>query len=138
MRFVKTSGGSAKKPRSRAQFSLRNRLMIVGGALAVCASILVVRAVDLQLVDNAFYQQKADARFLREVPIATSRGMITDRNGEPLAVSSPVESLWADPRELADNPAAIARLAAATGLPNDYLARYISQRKDKEFMYIPR
>ena len=138
MRFVKTSGGSAKKPRPRAQFSLRNRLLIVGGALALCSAVLVGRAVDLQLIDNAFYQQKADARFLREVPIATSRGMITDRNGEPLAVSSPVESLWANPQELADNPAAIARLAEATGLPNDYLSRYISQRKDKEFTYVPR
>ncbi|MDH5831297.1 penicillin-binding protein 2 [Luteimonas sp. M1R5S18] len=138
MRFVRTAGGSAKKPRPRAQFNLRGRLMLVGGALGLCAVALVVRAVDLQLVDNAFYQRKADARFLREVPIPTSRGMITDRNGEPLAVSSPVESLWANPQELANNPAAVARLAEATGLPADYLARYVSQRKDKEFMYVPR
>ncbi|MGY1410146.1 MULTISPECIES: peptidoglycan D,D-transpeptidase FtsI family protein [unclassified Luteimonas] len=138
MRFVKTSGGSAKKPRARAQFNLHGRLMLVGGAMALCAVALVVRAVDLQLVDNAFYQSKADARFLREVPIPTSRGMITDRNGEPLAVSSPVESLYANPQELANNPAAVARLAEATGLPQDYLTRYVSQRKDKEFMYVPR
>ena len=138
MRFIRTSGGSAKKPRPRAQFNLQGRLMLVGGAMALCAVALVVRAVDLQLVDNAFYQQKADARFLREVPIPTSRGMITDRNGEPLAVSSPVESLYANPQELANNPAAIARLAEATGLPLDYLTRYVSQRKDKEFMYVPR
>src|SRR5690606_11286754 len=138
MRFVRTSGGSAKKPRARAQFNLRGRLMLVGGAMALCAVALVVRAVDLQLVDNAFYQRKADARFLREVPIPTSRGMITDRNGEPLAVSSPVESLYANPQELANNPAAVARLAEATGLPQDYLTRYVSQRKDKEFMYVPR
>ncbi len=138
MRFVRTVGGSAKKPRPRAQFNLRGRLMMVGGAMALCAVALVVRAVDLQLVDNAFYQKKADARFLREVPIPTSRGMITDRNGEPLAVSSPVESLYANPQELANNPAAIARLAEATDLPLDYLTRYVSQRKDKEFMYVPR
>ena len=138
MRFVRTPGGSAKKPRARAQFNLRGRLMLVGGAMALCATALVVRAVDLQLVDNAFYQQKADARFLREVPIPTSRGMITDRNGEPLAVSSPVESLYANPQELANNPLAIERLAEATGLPSDYLTRYVSQRKDKEFMYVPR
>lgn len=138
MRFVRTSGGSAKKPRPRAQFNLRGRLMLVAGAMGLCAVALVVRAVDLQLVDNAFYQQKADARFLREVAIPTSRGMITDRNGEPLAVSSPVESLYANPQELANNPAAIARLAEATELPLDYLTRYVSQRSDKEFMYVPR
>ena len=84
MRFVRTGGGSAKKPRARAQFNLHGRLMLVGGAMALCAVALVVRAVDLQLVDNAFYQSKADARFLREVPIPNSRGMITDRHGEPL------------------------------------------------------
>ncbi|HLT43131.1 MAG TPA: penicillin-binding protein 2 [Luteimonas sp.] len=137
MRFVRTSGGSAKKPRARAQFNLRGRLLLVASTLGLCAVALVVRAVDLQLVDNAFYQKKADARFLREVPIPTSRGMITDRNGEPLAVSSPVESVWANPQELANDPQAIARLAAATDLPQDYLTRYVSQRKDREFMYVP-
>ena len=137
MRFVRASSGTAKKPRPRAQFNLRGRLMLVAGAMGLCAVALVVRAVDLQLVDNDFYQRKADARFLREVPIPTSRGMITDRNGEPLAVSSPVESLWANPQELANDPDAIARLAEATSLPVDYLTRYVSQRKDKEFMYVP-
>src|SRR5690606_34906461 len=46
--------------------------------------------------------------------------------------------LYANPQELANNPAAVARLAEATGLPQDYLTRYVSQRKDKEFMYVPR
>ena len=76
MKFIRTgkAGNTAKKPRPRAQFDLRGRLMLVGGALALCSLGLVVRAVDLQLVDNAFYQRQADARFLREVPIPTSRG----------------------------------------------------------------
>jgi cell division protein FtsI (penicillin-binding protein 3) len=137
MKFVRT-GGTAKKPRPRAQFHLRGRLLLVGGAMALCSVVLVGRAVDLQLVDNAFYQRQADARFLREVPIPTSRGMITDRNGEPLAVSSPVESLWLNPQQLADDVAALERLAEATDLPLDYLTRQVSQYKDKEFMYVPR
>ncbi len=137
MKFIR-SGNTAKKPRTRAQFDLRGRLMLVGGALALCSVGLVVRAVDLQLVDNAFYQRQADARFLREVPIPTSRGMVTDRNGEPLAVSSPVESLWLNPQDIADDAASLARLAEATGLPLDYLTRQVSQYKDKEFMYVPR
>src|SRR5690606_16461250 len=136
MKFIRTgkAGNTAKKPRPRAQFDLRGRLMLVGGALALCSLGLVVRAVDLQLVDNAFYQRQADARCLREVPIPTSRGMITDRNGEPLAVSSPVESLWLDPREIGGDAAALARLADATGLPLDYLTRQVSQYAGKEFM----
>jgi hypothetical protein len=75
-----------------------------GSGWAVTRSALIVRAVDLQLIEHEFYQQQGDARFLREIPIPTSRGMITDRNGEPLAVSSPVESIWANPQELLQSP----------------------------------
>src|SRR5690606_12020120 len=66
------------------------------------------------------------------------RGMITDRNGEPLAVSTPVASLWANPQELSKYPDRLPELAEATDLPLDYLTRYVSQRADREFMYIPR
>src|SRR3546814_6632023 len=87
------------------------RLQLVVGTLGLCAVALVGRAVDLQLIDNAFYQKKADARILREIPIPTSRGMITDRNGEPLAVSTPVASLWANPQELSKYPDRLPALA---------------------------
>ena len=99
---------------------------------------LVGRAVDLQLVDNDFYRQQGDARFVREIPIAVSRGMITDRNGEPLAVSSPVESIWANPQELLRNPGRLPQLADALGLPLDQLTRKLGQRSDKEFVYLKR
>ena len=92
MKFRRDRNGTVR-PRGRAQFNLRGRLRLVVGVLGACGIVLVARAVDLQLVDNAYYQQKADSRFLREIPIPTSRGMITDRNGEPLAVSSPVDSV---------------------------------------------
>ena len=84
-------GNPARAP--RAGFDLRGRLLLVCGGLALCSVALLARALDLQVIDREFYQRQADARFLREIPIATSRGMITDRNGEPLAISSPVESL---------------------------------------------
>ena len=76
------------------------RLLVLGGVLGLCAVVLVGRAAQMQLLDKDFYAQQGDQRFLREVPIATSRGMIMDRNGEPLAVSTPVESVWANPKEL--------------------------------------
>lgn len=123
--------------RTRAQFNLRGRLALVVGTLGLCGVVLVGRAVDLQLIDNAFYQQKADSRFLRELPIATSRGMITDRNGEPLAISTPVASLWANPQELSRHPDRIVELAAAISVDGDDLARRVAQRADKEFMYLP-
>jgi cell division protein FtsI (penicillin-binding protein 3) len=90
--------------RGRAQFNLRGRLMLVTGALGIGVLALLARAVDVQLVRSDFYQKQGDERFLREVAIPTSRGMITDRNGEPLAVSTPVESISANPKEVLDAP----------------------------------
>lgn len=127
------------KPRGRnLQFNLRNRLMLVGGALGLCAVALVGRALDLQVISNDFYRQQGDARSLREIPIPTSRGMITDRNGEPLAVSTPVESVWANPKELAKNTERLPELAKALGVAQDELARKLAQRAGKEFMYLKR
>ncbi|WP_206860011.1 penicillin-binding transpeptidase domain-containing protein [Lysobacter changpingensis] len=130
--------GAAGKGRSRASFNLRNRLLLVGGALGLCSIALVGRALDLQVISNDFYRQQGDARSLREIPIPTSRGMITDRNGEPLAVSTPVESIWANPQELLKNPERIPQLARALGVPPDALTRKLSQRAGKEFVYLKR
>ena len=126
------------RPRGRSQFNLRGRLLLVGGTLALCSVALLARALELQVVDKAFYQQQGAARFLREIPIATSRGMITDRNGEPLAVSSPVESVWGNPQELLKVPQRLPQLADALGMPQDELIRRLSQRADKEFVYLKR
>jgi cell division protein FtsI (penicillin-binding protein 3) len=131
-------GERRSAPRGRAQFDLRGRLMLVTGALAVCGLALVARAVDLQLVRNEFYQKQGDERFLREIEIATSRGMITDRNGEPLAVSTPVESIWANPQELLKTPQHLPRLAAALGVDAESLTRKLTQRADREFVYLKR
>ena len=117
---------------------IRMRLMWVGGVLAVAALALVARAVDLQFVNKEFYLQQGDSRYLRELPIATSRGMITDRNGEPLAISTPVESIWANPSELSEHPDRYAQLAQALGVPEAVLAAKIKERSDKEFLYLRR
>ncbi len=124
--------------RARAQFDLRGRLMLVAGALGICALALVARAVDIQLLRSEFYQKQGDERFLREVEIPTSRGMITDRNGEPLAVSTPVESIWANPKELLESPERLPKLATALGVDLETLTRKLTQRADKEFVYLKR
>jgi len=126
------------RPRARGAFNLRGRLLLVTGTLGLCSLALVVRAVDLQLVDDDFYRQQGDARFVREIPIPTSRGMVTDRNGEPLAVSSPVESIWANPQELLKHPDRLPQLAQALGVDAGQLTRRLSQRSDKEFVYLKR
>ena len=136
--FGRRAQRPGNKPRHRAQFNLRGRLMLVTGALGLCSLALVVRAVDLQIVDNEFYRKQGDERFVRDLEIPTVRGMITDRNGEPLAVSSPVESVWANPQELSRHPQRIPELAKALGVPADYLQRKVAQRASKEFMWLKR
>ncbi len=125
--------------RARNQpINTRVRLYVVMSVLALGATSLIVRAVDLQLLHNEFYQQQGDARFLREIPIPTSRGMITDRNGEPLAVSTPVESIWANPKELLQHADRLPALAEALSMPLEPLTERLAQRADKEFIYLRR
>ena len=126
------------KNRNRSAFNLRGRMLLVGVALGLCSVALVGRAGYVQLVNSDFYQRQGDSRFLREIPIPTSRGMITDRNGEPVAVSSPVESVWANPRELLKFPDRLPELAQALGVPLEHLTNRLSQRADKEFVYLKR
>lgn len=130
--------GATSRLRGRSHYNVRHRMALVGGALAICSVALVARAFDVQVLNNDFYVRQGDARSLREIPIPTSRGMITDRNGEPLAVSTPVDSLWANPPELLKHSDRIPELAQALGVPAEDLARRLSQRADKEFMYLAR
>lgn len=126
-------------PHGRASH-VRMRLYGVAVMLALASSALVVRAVDLQVVRKDFYQEQGDARFLRDLEIPVSRGTIFDRNGEPLAVSTPVDSIWVNPRELLEHDDRIGELANATGLDEDALRERVRERAqaNKEFVYVKR
>ena len=78
---------------------MRRKLVLSIFTLFAC--VLGWRAMDLQLTNREFLQDHGDARYLRTVATAAHRGMITDRNGEPLAISTPVNSVWGQPRVMA-------------------------------------
>ena len=118
--------------------SARRRMVVVVGLLGLASIGLVARAFDLQVVRKQFYQRQGDARFLREMPIPVSRGTIFDRNGEPLAVSTPMMSIWANPSEVLDNDERIPALAQALGVDADGLKAQLAQRSDREFVYLRR
>ena len=118
--------------------SSRKRMVVVVGLLGLTSLGLVARAFDLQVVRKQFYQSQGDARFLRVMPIPVSRGTIFDRNGEPLAVSTPVMSIWANPAEVLDNDDRIPQLAQALGVDATNLKEQLVQRSDKEFVYLRR
>jgi cell division protein FtsI (penicillin-binding protein 3) len=118
--------------------STRRRMIVVVSLLSLASLGLVARAFDLQVVRKQFYQRQGDARFLREMPIPVSRGTIFDRNGEPLAVSTPVTSIWANPSEVLDNDQRLPELAQALGVDADELKSRLAQRSDREFVYLRR
>src|SRR5689334_5305635 len=129
------SGRTAREVNSG---SFRWRAWLLLALLACSATALAWRAVDLQLVDNTFLLNKGTQNFSRVAEIAAHRGTITDRYGEPLAVSTPVDSVWVNPKELALASDQLPRLAKALKRDKNELARRVTSNLDREFLYLAR
>ncbi|NWK77570.1 penicillin-binding protein 2 [Aquitalea sp. LB_tupeE] len=99
---------------------------------------LIGRAIYLQVVQQDFLQGQGEARFRRAMTLEANRGVITDRNGEPLAISSPVQTIWASPADMEPvAPAKLRELGSLLDMSPEELATKLSDRK-KEFVYIKR
>ncbi|MBD9598321.1 MULTISPECIES: penicillin-binding protein 2 [unclassified Pseudomonas] len=119
-----------------ALFPWRFRLVL--GLLGVMVAAISWRIIDLQVVDRAFLKGQGDARSVRHIPIPAHRGLITDRNGEPLAVSTPVTTLWANAKEMQTAKEKWPALAAALGQDPKALAERLEAQANKEFIYLVR
>src|SRR5215471_2110316 len=117
---------------------LRWRGAVLLAAFALGAVALETRILYLQLVNKEFLTEQANDRQLRTVEISAHRGSLIDRYGEPLAVSTPVDTIVANPRELNDALDRIGELAAATGQDEDSLARKVTSNLGREFVYLQR
>ena len=104
----------------------------------VAGTALLVRLFYLQIVDHDFLAAQGNDRFVRTAQISAHRGSILDRNGEPLAVSTPVDSVWANPRELRRAMGRIKELGRTLGRDPAWLARRITANMDREFVYLKR
>jgi cell division protein FtsI (penicillin-binding protein 3) len=102
------------------------------------AAGLMARAVELQLLEHGFFAKQGDDRSMRVVKISAHRGAITDRNGEPLAMSTPVDSVVVNPQKLNENIDQLPRLARALNEDQQSLARRITSNLDREFLYLVR
>lgn len=116
----------------------RYRLLL--GLLLLAAMVLGWRAVYLQWIERDFLQGQGDARALRTMELAANRGVITDRNGEPLAISTPVDSVWVNPQVYLDNQgvAKVAQLAKVLEMDAGELQQRVAERAGREFVYLKR
>ncbi len=115
----------------------RKRFLLLLFVLIVLASILLWRMLDLTVLNRGFLEKQGNARSLRTVDIPAYRGMITDRHGSPLAMSTPVEAIWINPHEVDPKHPNLAKLAEDLGLSMDELKTKINY-KNKEFIYLKR
>lgn len=117
------------------------RFMLMGGALCALPISLIWHLANLQLIpgddrDFRFLQNEGDARTLRSQAIPAYRGVITDRNGELLAVSTPLTSIYVNPQQLISEQSA--SLAKAMGVSHSELKRRLKNYENKQFMYLER
>ena len=111
--------------------------------ILICFSLFAIgllwRVVDLKVVRQHFLQGQSDARIVRNLDIAANRGMIVDRNDEPLAISTPVATVWANPREMdLTHTEEIIKLADLLKVNRQALIRKLAKKKNKSFIYLKR
>ena len=125
-------------PRSAARKELRLRRRIIVTLFIAAASALIWRAIDIQLNDREFLQSHGDARYLRNEKIDANRGMILDRTGEPLAISTPIQSAWVNPEQFIQVRDRWSELADLLGMTVDHFETLILPRLDRKFVYLRR
>ncbi len=98
---------------------------------------LLGRDIYLQGIHNDFLQQEGDARYSRVIEVSAHRGMISDRNGAPLAVSTPVESVWASPPDVEADNQQTKKLAQTLGVRVEQLKKQLAD-DTRDFVYLKR
>lgn len=112
-------------------------LVIMFGAMTT----LLLRAIDLQVLNNQFLKEQGKNRHIAKVEVSAYRGKILDRNGKPLAISTPVESIYVDPQQFvgdAANRRAIERLAALLDLSVSKVRQLVNPDSGRRFNYLKR
>lgn len=122
----------------KGQENYKWRLLILVLILLIAVLGLLGRIVYLGIIKHGFLLEQSNIRSIREVNIPAHRGMITDRNGKPLAISIPVASIWVNPKLFEATSEQMAQLAALLRLPSKDLQRKIVAQKEHGFVYLKR
>ena len=139
---------SARKKRQRkamqaqktkqVQPSYRLRRHFISGLMLCTAAALVAGAWYQQVYRTDFLTQMGDQKHLGYVDIPAQRGRIFDRNGEVLAVSTPVDAIWANPSRLKEDDQAIRAIAEVLKLDQEELFDRIARNSKRKFLYLER
>jgi cell division protein FtsI (penicillin-binding protein 3) len=134
------AGGKKKKNTNQAEIiklpSYRARRITVLVVIGLAFTSLVWRSVDRQVFETAFLQEQGEMRYLRTITVNASRGVVTDRNGEPLAISTPVRSVAANPKLIKADNQTIGAIASTLNVNPDRLRRLLSS--ERSFVYLKR
>lgn len=114
------------------------RFGCVLGAFLLAVTGIGWRLVDLHVVDHDFLRHQGDVRTIRVETIDAHRGVVSDRHGEPLAISTPVQTLWANPSETDPTDPALKSLAQVLGMSESSLRKRLQQYAGREFIYLRR
>ena len=113
----------------------RSRLLLI---LAIGGfATLLARSFYLQALNTDFLQAKGEQRYGRVLEMPASRGPVKDRNGQPLAISTPVESIWTSPEDVEMDARQVGALARALGVDAADIRQKIA-RKDRQFVFLRR
>lgn len=116
--------------------SWRHYVIVVAGVLLFSA--LVGRAIQLQVLETDFLKNESVKRTVRDHSLQAYRGMIVDRHNEPLAVSTPVKSVWANPKQIIQEKVDVRAVAPLLGMSQIELLSKLKKHHNKEFIYLKR
>lgn len=114
------------------------RLVVVSFFFILLLAVLVWRMLDLTVLHRQFLLGQGEARSIRTIDIPAYRGMITDRQGTPLAVSTPVQSVWVNPKAFSANAKQLAALSRLLGISSKRLIARVRRASSREFLYLHR
>jgi len=112
------------------------RRWCVLGFLGLCSVSVLGRAYQLQVLEQEFLRKEGDKRQVRTLQIPGHRGAIRDRRGEPLALSAPVESIWAVPAALLESPQHVYALAKLLNRNSRDFQKFLKERSERKFVYL--
>jgi len=129
---------SYRHKKHESSTSLTWRRVSAAVVFILLATVLLAKTLDMQILHSEFFEQQGDARQLRTVSISAHRGDIVDRNGEPFAVSAPVNSIWVNPKVAKDHLNGLVNVADVLSLDAISLKQKIKRYAHREFLYLKR